>query len=540
MSLKSRLWAWYTKFPPAEHAIVVKKDVSIPMPDGMTLLANHYLPQNDRHCPTILIRTPYGRANWSYLGELFAERGFQVLLQSVRGTDGSGGDFDPFRQERADGLATIAWIKQQEWFSGGLATYGPSYLGHAQWAIADEVGPELKAMAAQLTSPDLRRAVYPGGNLSLDIFLQWSTIWGVSRGKLSYPYVFKVNRKLQSAYHHLPLCEADRVACGQSVPFWQAVLEHEDPHDEWWQAQNGWDAVKRVSAQVQLLGGWYDFFLPDIVKLYSTLRYCGHEPQLIIGPWAHGSAQVLQYDAREALAWFRAHLLNDQSGLRSLPVRIYVMGAQQWREYAEWPPSGTHSQMWYLHANQGLAPDRPGPSDPDQYRYDPAHPTPAVGGIGNLSNFGPKDQRKLEKRTDVLTYTSTPLRHDLEVIGPVQAELYVRSSLAHTDFFACLCDVAPSGKSINITSALVRVCEGAPAPSPDGSIRVCMELWPTAYHFRRGHRLRLQVSSGAHPHFARNTGSGESIGTATRLLSAEQQVYHDPEHPSAVILPIMN
>jgi putative CocE/NonD family hydrolase len=196
--------------------------------------------------------------------------------------------------------------------------------------------------------------------------------------------------------------------------------------------------------------------------------------------------------------------------------------------------------MWYLHANQGLAPDRPGPSDPDQYRYDPAHPTPAVGGIGNLSNFGPKDQRKLEKRTDVLTYTSTPLRHDLEVIGPVQAELYVRSSLAHTDFFACLCDVAPSGKSINITSALVRVCEGAPAPSPDGSIRVCMELWPTAYHFRRGHRLRLQVSSGAHPHFARNTGSGESIGTATRLLSAEQQVYHDPEHPSAVILPIMN
>src|SRR5215469_3545547 len=214
------------------------------------------------------------------------------------------------------------------------------------------------------------------------------------------------------------------------------------------------------------------------------------------------------------------------------------MGARQWREYAEWPPKGTHSQMWYLHANRGLSPDRPIPSDPDHYRYDPADPTPAVGGIGNLSNFGPKDQRKLEKRSDVLIYTSSPLQQDLEVIGLVQVELYVRSSLAHTDFFACLCDVAPSGKSMNISSALVRVCEGTPARSSDGSVRVCMDLWPTAYRFRRGHCLQVQVSSGASPRFAPNTGSGEPIGTARRLVSSKQQVYHDPEHPSVVILPI--
>lgn len=539
MSLKSRLWAWYTQLPPARYPIVVKRDIAIPMPDGVTLLANHYLPRDEYLCPTILIRTPYGRANWSYLGELFAERGFQVLLQSVRGTDGSAGAFDPFRQERVDGLATVAWIKEQEWFNGSLATYGPSYLGHAQWAIADEAGPELKAMAAQLTSPDLRRAIYPGGSLCLDIFLQWSTIWGVSRGKLSYPYVLKVQRKLPAAYAHLPLGEADQIACGQSVPFWQAILSHTDPGDEWWQAQNGWDAVKKVSAQIQLLGGWYDFFLPDILQLYSTLRDCGHEPQLLIGPWAHGSPQVLQHDAREALAWFRAHLLNDPSGLRSLPVRIYVMGAQQWREYARWPPE-SRVQTWYLQANHGLASTPPASSDPDQYRYDPADPTPAVGGIGNLSNFGPKDQRRLEKRVDVLTYTSVPLPQDLEVIGPVQVELYVRSSLAHTDFFSCLCDVTPSGKSINITSTLVRFGEGTPALSPDGTVRICMDLWPTACCFRRGHRLRLQVSSGAHPHFACNTGSGESIGTARTLVCAQQQVYHDPEHPSAVLLPVTN
>jgi putative CocE/NonD family hydrolase len=542
MSLTSRFWAWFAKFPPAEtRAIVVKKDIPVPMPDGVTLLANHYFPREDRHRPTILIRTPYGRPNWSYLGELFAERGFQVLLQSVRGTDGSGGDFDPFRQERADGLATIAWIKQQEWFTGDLATYGPSYLGHAQWAIAASVGPELKAMATQLTGPDLRRAIYPGESLALDTFLQWSVGW--ASDKLTLWHMLRVMRTIGRACDHLPLRDADVIAGGQPVDFWRAILEHNEPGDVWWQAQNFWASVSQVTAPVQLFGGWYDFFLPDIVGLYTTLQHAGHKPQLIIGPWAHSSWQVLQHDAREALTWFRAHILNDHSGLRSLPVHIYVMGAKEWRDYPEWPPTGSRPQRWHLQPGRGLALELPARSDPDHYRYDPANPTPAVGGIAtrtNRANFGQKDQRRLEVRPDVLTYTSAPLTQDLEIIGPVQADLYVRSSLAHTDFFACLCDVAPAGKSINISSALVRVWPGHPARSPDGCLQVCIDLWPTAYRFRRGHRLRLQVSSGAHPHFARNPGSGEPLGTATTLQVAEQQIYHDPDHPSAVVLPIVD
>ena len=539
MSLASRFWAWFAQFPPAEtHAIVVKKDILVPMPDGVTLLANHYFPREEPHRPTILIRTPYGRPNWSYLGELFAERGFQVLLQSVRGTDGSGGDFDPFFQERADGLATIAWIKQQEWFTGDLATYGPSYLGHAQWAIAASVGPELKALAAQLTGPDLRRAIYPGESLALDTFLEWSAGW--ASDKLTLRHMLRVMRNISRACDHLPLCEADVIAGGQPVDFWQAILEHNKPDDDWWQAQNFWASVPHVTAPVQLLGGWYDFFLPDIVGLYTTLHKAGRRPSLIIGPWAHSSGQVLRHDAREALIWFRSHLLNDHSGLRSSPVHIYVMGAEEWRDYPQWPVACAQ-QRWHLQSSHALAQELPVWSDPDHYCYDPAHPTPAVGGIAirtNRANFGQKDQRKLEARPDVLTYTSTPLSQDVEVIGPVQAELYVRSSLAHTDFFVCLCDVMPSGRSINITSALVRVWPEHPVPSADSCLRICIDLWPTAHRFLRGHCIRLQVSSGAHPHFARNLGSGEPLGTATSLLVAEQQVYHDPDHPSAIILPV--
>jgi hypothetical protein len=162
-----------------------------------------------------------------------------------------------------------------------------------------------------------------------------------------------------------------------------------------------------------------------------------------------------------------------------------------------------------------------------------------MGGVSLGQNSGPKDQRALEARADVLTYTSTPLDRDLEVIGPVQAELFVRSSLAHTDFFASLCDVDPAGKSINLCDGLLRVRPEHSMPQPDGSLQLCLDLFPTAHRFKQGHCVRVQVSSGAHPRFARNTGSGEPLATATTLKVAEQTVYHDAAHPSAIMLPVM-
>jgi len=235
-----------------------------------------------------------------------------------------------------------------------------------------------------------------------------------------------------------------------------------------------------------------------------------------------------------------AHLKGDPGSLREAPVRLFVMGAQQWRDFPDWPPPA-QSERWYLQPGGVLAPATPPTSEPDRYRYDPTDPTPAVGGnsLGARKHMGPKDNRKLEARADVLIYTSAVLEHDVEVIGPVTAELYVRSSLQHTDFFARLCVVEPSGKSINVCDGIVRLTPGYAVPQADGSLRIQIDLWPTAYHFRRGQRMRVQISSGAHPRFARNLGSGEPLATATTLQVADQTIYHDPEHPSAILLPIL-
>lgn len=536
MTLMSRLMARLGSLPPAQtYDVVVDRDLSMRMPDGVCLMASRYSPRHGELRPTILLRTPYGRANFDYVARLFAERGFQVLLQACRGTDGSEGTFDPFRQEAGDGLPTVAWIKQQAWFNGVLALYGPSYLGYAQWSIGPAGDPALKAMVAQMCGPDIRRAIYPGGTLSLDIFLRWAL--GVGRGNLSPIAAMRIQRNLQRGTDHLPLLEADLAVTGEASAFWSQVVAHAGD-DEWWQAQDAWPSVAQVTAPVQLFSGWYDFFAPDVVRLYETLRAAGRTPQLIMGPWAHGSWQLSQHDVREALTWFNANLLGDPSGLRPEPVHLQLLGTDTWQDFPDWPPPGFGPTRWHLQPNGGLALHPAAASAPDQYRYDPADPTPAVGGIGQIRNFGSKDQRKLETRPDVLTYTSAPLDRDLDVIGHVGIELFARSSLQHTDFFACLCDVNPNGHSFNIASGIQRTTPGFPPKQADGSLKLAFELWPTAARFLRGHRIRIQVSSGAHPLFARNLGTSQPLATGTDLRAADQQILHDPEHPSAVLLPI--
>jgi putative CocE/NonD family hydrolase len=471
---------------------------------------------------------------------VFAERGFQALIQSCRGTFGSGGMFDPFRNERADGLATIRWLKAQDWFSGAFATFGGSYLGFVQWAIAADAGPELKALAIQVTASELRSSAYPGGSYWLELSLNLA--YGFAHQENSPFALFldmaRSGRVLRPAFKHLPLWEADEVAVGKPAPFFRDWLKHNAPGDEWWQPVDFSGTLSKVTAPVHLLEGWFDLFTPQTIADYERLRQAGRQPHLTIGPWTHGSLGQLQVQMRESIMWLRAHLLGDRSGLRDKPVRVYVIGAEEWREYSEWPPSGYQVQRWLLQSGGKLSTAIPEESEPDRYRYDPADPTPAVGGTG-LSISGPKDNRALEARADVLCYTSEPLDHAMEVIGPVRAELYVKSSLEHTDFFARLCDVYPSGKSSNVCDGLLRLLPGHPVSESDGCLKVGIDVWPTAYRFQRGHRLRLQVSSGAHPRFARNLGSGEPLATATTLVVADQIVYHDPTHPSAIILPVM-
>ena len=547
MSFISRLISRLMHLPPAHtHDIAITRDIQIPMPDGVVLLADHYVPRGGSQLPTLLVRSPYGRKGlFSALMVLpYAERGYQVLIQSCRGTAGSGGQFRYARHEQDDGLATIAWIKQQEWFSGELATVGASYLGFVQWCVAADAGPELKAMVPQVTASDFNHFRSQGGSLNLELSLSWSTMmttYAATGMKLSSLLLSaQRNRKLERAYGHLPLGEADRLVVHQPSQPFQEQLSH-GPDDDYWQPVDFSARLTEVKAPAYLMAGWYDIFLHWQLQDYQALRRAGKQPYLLVGPWTHTSFSNGGVITRETLAWLDAHVKGQRERLRETPVQLFVMGANTWRHFADWPPPVQH-ECWYLQANGGLAPTPPPTSQPDRYRYDPADPTPAVGGnsLGAAKHMGPKDNRSLEARADVLVYTSAVLERDMEVIGPLTAELYVRSSLEHTDFFARLCVVEASGKSVNLCDGILRLTPGSIPPESDGGLHISIEVWPTAYHFRKGQRIRILISSGAHPRFVRNPGSGEPLTTGTKLRVADQVVYHDPEHPSAILLPVLS
>ena len=275
--------------------------------------------------------------------------------------------------------------------------------------------------------------------------------------KRSFFNLMGARRKLQPLFAHLPLRNLDQLAIGQHSSFFQEWLEHPEADSDYWQQRIFEKTVNEISAPINLVGGWYDIFLPWQVRDYRILREAGKHPFLTIGPWAHSSFALMAAGVRESLAWFNAYLLDDHSQLRQLPVRIFVTGANEWRDLADWPPPDARSQSFYLQEGFGLAPNIPGASAPDQYRYDPADPTPALAGPVLMGKSLPTDNRELEARPDVLTYTSAALEHNLEVIGPVRADLFVRSSLEHTDFFVRLCDVDQQGKSLNVCDALLRV-----------------------------------------------------------------------------------
>ena len=543
MTLTSRLFARIAGLPPARtYDVTVEHDLGAPMPDGVTLLADRYAPRGDASAPIVLVRTPYGRRSYGVFGRLFAERGYQAVIQSVRGTFGSGGAFE-FRDEREDGRATLEWLARQRWFSGRVGMFGASYLGFVQWAVAADAPAYLRALAIQIATSSRRDSLFAGEALHLDFAL--TLVRTLARPIRSFADAlrarFAERRELLPAYAHLPLAEADRLVAGRTIAFYQDWLAHDAPGDPYWQAMDHSPATPAEAAAiapaVHLVAGWFDVYLARQVADYAALRSAGRNPHLTIGPWAHTDMGVLATGLRESLAWFDATLRDDVSHLRARPVRVFVMGARQWRELPEWPPPSTPTRF-HLQPEGALGSDPPACSPPDSYVYDPADPTPAAGGAVFGFGAGARDNRRLESRADVLTYTSAPLPAALETIGSARAELHVRSSLGHADFFVRLCDVAPGGRSTNVCDGFLRLWPGRVAPQADGTLRLEIELAPTACRFARGHRLRVQVSSGAHPRFARNLGTGEPLATAMRREAARQQVFHDPAHPSAIVLPV--
>ena len=552
MSIATRLIGALAKLPPARtHDVAVERDIEAKMADGVVLLADRWYPARPfgEAPPVVLLRSPYGRRELFIFGRLFAERGYQTVIQSCRGTFGSGGEWAPFRHEAQDGRATLEWLTTQPWFSGTVGTFGPSYLGLTQWSLLRDAPATLRAICPSVTATDFRDAVvYPGGSFALETALTW--INQVDHQELGPRRVLQSmassGRHVRRASRVLPLSATDRSLVGHRVEFFQDWLAHSDPQDPWWDPVD-FRANLDVSPPASLVGGWYDVFLPAQLRDYEALVAAGREARFTIGAWTHASPGGMAAAVRDGLEWFDTNL-GGKPPARRQPVRLFIMGSRRWVDLPAWPPPAD-VQRWHLHAGGRLAPEAPSPSAPDRYRFDPADPTPSVGGPSlDAMRAGRKDQRRREQRSDVLTYTSDELAADLTVAGPVTAELHVRSSLEHTDFVVRLCDVSPKGRSTNLSDGIVRLRppggDSTDGDSTDGdstgggSRRVRISMWPTANTFRAGHRLRLQVSSGAHPLFARNSGTGEALATATALRPADQMVFHDPDHLSAVELPV--
>ena len=547
MTVWSRIAASMVKLPPPRTtAVSVERGLMAKMPDGVELVADRWFPTHhmaEGEPATVLIRTPYGRTVMGPLGRLYAERGYQVVVQSCRGTFGSGGEFVPVRNEQADGCATLEWVAAQPWFDGRLVMWGGSYLGMTQWAVAEDAPDFVRALSLQVTAANFRDAVvFPGGAFALETGLAW--IHEIKHQELGWRTVLRARlhaaRAVSASSAILPIGKCDAAAIGEPVAFYQDWLEHGAPGDPWWDPVDFGRRLEKVPP-ASFIGGWYDLFLKAQVDDYEALRRAGRTARLTIGPWTHTSPALFAETVRDGPRWFDSQLGPDPGERQDAPVRLFVMGSRTWREFSLWPPAG-ETERWYLGRGGTLTPTPPGDDGtPDRYHYNPHDPTPAVGGPSlNMTTAGRKDQRRRESRRDVLTYTSPALTEDLTVIGPLTASLYVRSSLEHTDFFVRLCDVTAKGKSFNLSDGIVRLAPGGPVEKgEDGVSKLDIALWPTANTFRAGHRIRLQVSSGAHPLFNRNAGTGEPLGTGANLRSADQEIFHDVEHPSSIALHVV-
>jgi hypothetical protein len=553
MNLISAVLARRWHLPPAEtRAVIRERDLRVPMDDGAVLLADRWVAASarDRPQPTVLVRSCYGRGqsiglDWFYgllYGRLLAERGLQVVMQSVRGTFGSEGTFNPF-DERADGLATLRWLREQPWHTGPIGMAGQSYLGLAQWAVAPEAGDDLVALSIQGSASQFHGQSYPGGSMSLETSAQWLVLISTQeRRPAPLPMLFAI-RRLPSVLSAASLRDLDLHASGEEVPWFREALSQPDREGAWWVERDFSAGVAQVEAPVQMVTGWYDAFAPWQLEDFAALQEAGRRPQLIIGPWSHTQEEMAAEGVREGLAWLRGHLLGNWGPRNSAAVRIYVTGERAgggWRELERWPPDENAARRLWL-AGDGLAwePRDAGTDGSTRYRYDPADPTPSVGGPIMITGKPVNDNRKLESRADVITYTSAPLDATVEAIGPTRVELWARASEPHFDLFARVCDVDAQGASWNVCDALASVAPGRfPRSDEDGSWRVEFDLWPIAHRFAAGHCIRLQVSSGAHPRYVRNPGTGEHPLAAESLIPVDVEVLHGPEHPSSVTLPI--
>jgi len=531
------------------------------MRDGVRLAATIFLPPGHDKAPAILERTPYGRAKTLVQYQDFVDHGYAVVLQDVRGRYESEGTFSPLSQESADGDDTLNWIARQPWSDGKIGMIGGSYRGIVQWKAALLNNPHLKAIFPVVSGyDDYRDRFYSSGGA-----MKWGgrLLWMAENLKAP-GYLPNFSKFVL----HLPQRTADVAATGWPSDMFRQALAH-PAFDAFWRAISVKENLDRIHVPVFSIGGWYDNFVQSDLEAYAALRRTSGLNRTIIGPWAHSMSYVFPAAdfgpdssvpiRRLQLEWFDEWLRGKEPARLAdeAPLHIFLMGANRWHEDTDWPPRQAQAKAYYLDSNgranslegdgvlTGHMPDR---APADHYVFDPKDPVPTRGGAvccnPKVFPWGPMDQRPVEKRKDVLVYTTRPMRQDVEVIGPVQVVLYIATTAKDTDFTAKLVDVSPDGTARNLTDGILRLryrnsLEKPELARPGEVYRIQIDAGVTGNVFLKGHSIRVEISSSNFPHFDRNPNTGTAIAGESRFIKATQTIFHDREHPSRLVLMTM-
>lgn len=558
-----------------QYSVEVERGVRAEMRDGVSLVADIYRPDAEGAYPVLLQRTPYNRNGGEMQGRELASHGYIVVVQDVRGRYDSGGEWYPFLNETRDGYDTVEWAALLPGSNGDVGMYGGSYVGATQMLASVGKPPHLVAIFPYVTAAEY----YDGWTYQSGAFMQWfAGSWSTGLAKdtlrrkvddLATPRPWMWETPVEE-YQLLALPTVTDIA-----RYYRDWVDHETD-DDYWRRWKISDHYPELTVKALHGGGWHDIFLKGSIKNYMGLSTSApteeirSNQRLLLGPWAHaatseagkigdvvfGEHAVL--DQTAATAEWSDFALKGVSNKYATdpPVRVFVMGENIWRNENEFPLAREERTRYYLQSAGGantaagdglLSLEEPGELSPDEFVYDPANPVPTIGGrlcCGNAIPPGPFDQSPNEHRDDVLVFSTPPLEKAVEVTGFIEVELFAASSAVDTDFTALLADVDPNGYARFLTDGIVRAryrltTKKAELIKPGRVYRYNIDLWATSNVFKKGHRIRLYISSSNFPRFNRNPNTGEEIYGARGMTKAWQTIYHDAEHPSALVLPVI-
>ncbi|MCE5250476.1 CocE/NonD family hydrolase [bacterium] len=539
--------------------------VFITSSDGTKLATQIARPDIAGKVPAVIYRSPYGSDWMKKTMEDYARRGYACVCQDTRGRYASEGYFDPFVHDISDGEATLNWVRSQPWSNGVVGAVGHSYVGFtALYLTAGKAAPPVAVVAHNpVAIPS--GGLFTGGAMNHHFDYYWALLVDGKTQDLDYMYTLDWNR----LFSLLPLRDAHR-GVNKEIGYYRTWLE-------WANGSFGKGLLPDPSmisgdkTAFLLVGGWFDLFCNDVIRLYGRLNSAGSQKRvkLIIGPFDHSLSPPPECDmvfgdwssldiSAIMSQWMDRWVLKDDNGVEKEPsVRYFLLGENRWVSSDTWPPSDVRTESFYLRsagsANTSsgtgrLDAEKPVDEPYDRFQYDPGNPVPTVGGIlcclRPMTKAGPMDQAEVETRADVLVYTTGELTEDITIAGPVLLELYAATGARDTDFTGKLVDVFPDGKALNITDGIIRARfrdgGGEPRFIKPGAVGLYrIELGNTANTFLKGHRIRLEVASSNFPRFDRNLNTGGPIGTEDAWVTAEQTVFHDKARPSRLVLPVM-